>query len=170
MASLLRSVARQGRVLQIVSKNKFLRVRAVPLFQHEACISTSEKKKDVGSTVQPMEKSAELKRLTEIFKDSNPNKEENYVTYGLDSVNRDNDWFYHHLTMFLCISVGICGGIFIIAYQPDYKFMDWAQREAFLELERRQKEGLPLVDPDYIKADSIVLPSDEELGDTEIII
>lgn len=48
--------------------------------------------------------------------------------------------------------------------------MDWAQREAYLELERRQKEGLPLVDPDYIKADSIALPSDEELRDAEIII
>lgn len=88
MASLLRSVARQGRVLQLVSKNKFLRVRVVPLFKHEACISTSEKKKDVGSTVQPMEKSAELKRLTDIFKDSDPNKEEVIpVTSLIEKIN-----------------------------------------------------------------------------------
>jgi len=48
--------------------------------------------------------------------------------------------------------------------------LSWRTREAFLELERREKEGLPLVDPDYISSDSMVLPSDEELGDVEVIV
>lgn len=46
----------------------------------------------------------------------------------------------------------------------------WAQREAYLELERREKAGLPLIDPNMIDPAKIPLPSDEELADFEIII
>lgn len=47
---------------------------------------------------------------------------------------------------------------------------DWAQREAFLQLRKREAEGLPLIDPNLVDAEKIELPSDEELGNTEIII
>jgi len=47
---------------------------------------------------------------------------------------------------------------------------DWTQREAFLELRRREAAGLPLIDCNYIEASKITLPSDEELGSTEVII
>ena len=47
---------------------------------------------------------------------------------------------------------------------------DWVEREAYLELHRREKFGLPLVDPDVIPRERMVLPSDEELGDFEITI
>lgn len=50
------------------------------------------------------------------------------------------------------------------------RFRDWAHREAFLELERRERLGLPLVDPEYAQIDPSDLPSDEEIGDVEIII
>ena len=46
----------------------------------------------------------------------------------------------------------------------------WAQREAFLELERREREGLPLIDPNLINPAKMKLPSKEEIGDQEIII
>lgn len=46
----------------------------------------------------------------------------------------------------------------------------WIQREAFLELRRREAEGLPLVDRDLVPAHTVELPTDEELGDIEIII
>ncbi|KAI4460602.1 nadh-ubiquinone oxidoreductase esss subunit mitochondrial precursor [Holotrichia oblita] len=59
---------------------------------------------------------------------------------------------------------------FAWAYIPDYNLRDWAQREAFLELRRREAQGLPLVDPNLIDPSKIVLPSDSELGDTEIIV
>ncbi|CAL1542755.1 unnamed protein product [Lymnaea stagnalis] len=170
MATLLRSVARQGRVFQVISKNKPARIIVVPLLKHNAYISTSEKKKDVGAVVQTMEKSAELKRLTEHFKDTDTNKEENYISYGYEPGDRDTDYFLHHLVMFCSITICVCLGGFILAYMPDYKFHDWCKREAFLELERREREGLPLVDPDYACAESIKLPTDEEIGNVEIII
>ncbi|VDK21048.1 unnamed protein product [Taenia asiatica] len=48
---------------------------------------------------------------------------------------------------------------------------DWARREAFLELERRRKLGLPLVDPNLIPPERVKLPPKEELGpDFKIIL
>lgn len=46
----------------------------------------------------------------------------------------------------------------------------WAQREAYLELARREKEGLPLIDPNLIEGSKVELPSEEELGDFDIVI
>ena len=51
-----------------------------------------------------------------------------------------------------------------------YSDRDWLMREARFELERRERLGLPLVDPDLLPVDSIHLPSEEELGDFEIVI
>lgn len=77
------------------------------------------------------------------------------------------------LTVAICISgVTVClvfGGV-ALAYRPDDLGRDWAQREAYLELRRREKLGLPPVDPNYIPLDQIWLPTDEELGDTEVVI
>ncbi|VDP21962.1 unnamed protein product [Echinostoma caproni] len=48
---------------------------------------------------------------------------------------------------------------------------DWAYREAYLELERRRRDGLPLIDRDLVPASRVKLPTDEELGpDFKIII
>jgi len=51
-----------------------------------------------------------------------------------------------------------------------YSLKDWAQREAYLTLRHREAAGLPLIDMNYVDVSSISLPSEEELGDTEIII
>lgn len=75
-----------------------------------------------------------------------------------------------HSTAFFSITLCLVGGAFIFAYMPDYNYKSWAEREAFLELRRREEQGLPLIDPNYIDINSINLPSDEELGDTEIVI
>ena len=47
---------------------------------------------------------------------------------------------------------------------------DWAQREAYLELRRREAEGLLPIEPNLISPDKVELPSDEDLGNAEIII
>lgn len=75
-----------------------------------------------------------------------------------------------HSTGFFSITLCIVGGMFIFAYMPDYNFKNWAEREAFLELRRREENGLPLIDPNYIPLHLMKLPSEEELGDTEIVI
>lgn len=49
---------------------------------------------------------------------------------------------------------------------------DWAYREAHMELLRRERAGLPLISPDLIERSRVekCLPSDEELGDFEILV
>lgn len=44
-----------------------------------------------------------------------------------------------------------------------YSGYDWAQREAFLEVHRREKLGLPFIDPNLVDPEKITLPSEEEL-------
>ena len=52
------------------------------------------------------------------------------------------------------------------------RMVSWTQREAYLELARREANGLPLIDPNLVPPEKMkkYLPTDEELGDTEIII
>lgn len=59
---------------------------------------------------------------------------------------------------------------FSLITQSNCSDVAWAQREAYLELDRRQRLGLPLVDPNYVPPEKMQLLSDEELKDFEIII
>jgi NADH dehydrogenase (ubiquinone) 1 beta subcomplex subunit 11 len=73
-------------------------------------------------------------------------------------------------TFFFSVTLGLVVAGFYLAYTPDNFQKDWAQREAFLELRRREAAGLPPIDFNYADPANIELPSDEELGDMEIII
>lgn len=75
-----------------------------------------------------------------------------------------------HSAFFFSVTLCIVFGGFVFTYYPDVMLRDWAQREAYLELRRREAQGLPRIDRNLIDPSKIVLPSDEELGDTEIII
>lgn len=77
--------------------------------------------------------------------------------------------FLHFTYYNIAISTLLVLG-FVWAYLPDFNLRDWSVREALLELRRREAAGLPLIDPNLIPPEKIVLPSDEELGDAEIII
>jgi len=72
--------------------------------------------------------------------------------------------------MFFGITVFIVINSFILTYFPDAHMRDWCHREAFIELARREALGLPLVDKNLVPPENINLPTDEELGDFEIII
>jgi NADH dehydrogenase (ubiquinone) 1 beta subcomplex subunit 11 len=49
---------------------------------------------------------------------------------------------------------------------------EWAIREAHLEMERRERAGLPLISKDFIDPKRVAktLPSEEELRDFDILI
>merc|ERR1711963_356312 len=165
MATMLRALARQGRTLHKLSASS-----QRLLVQPSCFISTSKKNKDVAMPVETMPKSEELKKLEEHFADTDPNSDKNWTSYGMETTDPSLDHFTHHVTMFIFISLCVCWGGFIIAYQPDHKSLSWTTRESFLELERREREGLPLVSPDYVDPAKITIPSDEELGNEEIIV
>ncbi|XP_041977192.1 NADH dehydrogenase [ubiquinone] 1 beta subcomplex subunit 11, mitochondrial [Aricia agestis] len=123
------------------------------LLRNSRNISTSKKNSDTATTTC----------------DTTP-QDKNWVSYGFDYTSKEEDDSAHHASYFFSITMCIVFGGFAWAYAPDVHLRDWAQREAYLELHRREKAGLPPISPNYVDPSTINLPSDEELGDTEIII
>ncbi|XP_064087170.1 NADH dehydrogenase [ubiquinone] 1 beta subcomplex subunit 11, mitochondrial-like isoform X2 [Macrobrachium nipponense] len=128
-----------------------------------ASISTSKRNKDTITVTDAIP--AESKSATE---EVAVNK--NWVSWGFSIRSETEDNTRMHLIFLFSVTLCLVTGGFIFAYMPDYKLRDWAQREAYLELRRREAEGLPLIDANLISADKVELPSDEDLGSTEIII
>lgn len=122
-------------------------------------IKTSPKKDETAAAVTPVTK--------EDFANPNP---KNWVSYGFDTKEETNDRNSTKASFFFAVTLCLAWGTFFWAYLPDTQLRDWAQREAYLELRRREQAGGDLVSPNYVDPASIVLPSDDELGDTEIII
>ncbi|CAE1256721.1 NDUFB11 [Acanthosepion pharaonis] len=141
------------------------------LIQPVSFISTSKKNKDVITSVDPIPKAESLqKELEKNFADLDPKDDKNWLTFGYDLVDRDSDRFVHNMTMLITVTLCVVGGTYVLAYLPDQKLQEWSLREAYLELERREREDLDLISPDLIDPAKVQLPSEEELGDMEIII
>lgn len=125
-------------------------------------ISTSQKKSDtatIASCPKP-----------EATSETAAAQKKNWVNYGFDFGNKTEDRSATKSSFFFSVTLCLVWGTFIWAYLPDNQLRDWSQREAYLELRRREAAGLEPIDPNYIDPSKIDLPSDEELGDTEIII
>lgn len=116
-------------------------------------ISTSKKNSETATTV------CEPKQ-----------QDKNWVSYGFDYESKEDDTNAHHASYFFTITLCMVFGGFAWAYAPDVSLRDWAQREAFLELRRREKAGLPPIDPNYVNPKSVKLPKDAEMCDVEIVI
>ncbi|CAH8544230.1 unnamed protein product [Heterobilharzia americana] len=103
------------------------------------------------------------KEVKEITKD--------WVSYGYHETDKEEDIFLNRAASFFFLTVALFPSLFFWYYSPGQSHHDWSWREAFLELERRQRDGLPLVDKDLIPASQVQLPGDDELdSDVEIII
>lgn len=94
----------------------------------------------------------------------------NWVSYGFDYKTESEDRDSMHSTFLFTVTFCLVLGTFYWAYLPDPQLQDWAQREAYLELRRREAAGLEPISKDFVDPSQIVLPSDEELGNTEIVI
>lgn len=130
-------------------------------------VSTSPKKNDT-SVAQPL--SSQVSEEVTDFSVEAVKKSKNWVSYGFSITDKEEDRQYTNGTYFMGVSVAIVGSIFIWAYLPDRQLLEWSQREAFIVLREREAAGLEPISPNYIDPNLIELPSDEELGDTEIII
>lgn len=98
------------------------------------------------------------------------NDDKNWVSYGFDYKSKEEDTNVHNASFFFSVTLCLVFGGFAWAYAPDVHMRDWTQREAFLELRRREKAGLLPIDPNYIDPKTVKLPSESELCDAEIII
>uniref|UniRef100_A0A1B6LK36 NADH dehydrogenase [ubiquinone] 1 beta subcomplex subunit 11, mitochondrial n=1 Tax=Graphocephala atropunctata TaxID=36148 RepID=A0A1B6LK36_9HEMI len=127
-------------------------------------ISTSNKKNDTTTAVEPTAVQAEDKKTV------GPPKKKYFYEYGFSGKTEEEEHNNMHAMFFTYITMGAVFLGFFIYYKPNHNMHDWALREGYLELRRREQLGLPLIDPNYVDPSTVFLPSDEDLGDTEIII
>lgn len=148
--------------MSLVSRlNKLTAIRnAIILTQRNArLISTSPKKSDTATI------SAKTEPVSTATK-----TEENWVSWGWDYKDQKADRQNMNSSFFFSVTLCLVFGSFYLAYTPDNMLRDWSQREAFLELRRREAAGLEPISADYVDPSTIDLPSEEDLGETEIII
>lgn len=93
-----------------------------------------------------------------------------WISYGFSRYSEEIDRHAMHMTFFCSVTLCVVGGAYLMMYGPDNSYRDWSQREAYLVLRRREEQGLEPISRDFIDPARIKLPTDEELGDTEIII
>ncbi|XP_059479023.1 NADH dehydrogenase [ubiquinone] 1 beta subcomplex subunit 11, mitochondrial [Neocloeon triangulifer] len=146
------------RAARILARNSLVSARGQPV----RLISTSKKNSETTTISDVLEKS-EAKAGVEV-------KKKNWVTYGFDYHDEWEDRYFAHSFLFCSVSIALVFGTFFLAYYPDWGYFDWAQREAYLELRRREAEGLPAIDCNYVDPSKIVLPSDEDLAQIDIVI
>lgn len=96
--------------------------------------------------------------------------QKNWISYGFDSVYMKEDRWLMHVSFFSVVTMVFCGVGYIMYNYPDKKLDAWASREAYLEIHRRKKLGLPTIDRNYVDPRNVVLPTEEEIGDLEIIL
>lgn len=135
-----------------------IKLRQMPVIQRSVWnhfsrnISTSKKNSDAAATVTTTE------------------KDKNWVSYGFDFNSKQEDTNVHNASFFFSVTLCLVFGGFAWAYAPDTHMRDWAQREAFLELRRREKAGCRPIDPNFIDPKKMKLPNDSDICDVEIII
>lgn len=136
-----------------------LNLRKIQPFLTVRQISTSKKNQETVTVTDTVKEPVTV-----------PAVNKNWVNYGFHYKNEATDKSYLNLTFFSSVTIGLVLSGFAWMYAPDINLKDWAQREAFIELKCREAAGLPLIDANLISPKKIVLPSDEELGNEEIII
>lgn len=130
-------------------------------------VSTSPKKNDT-SVAKPL--SSQVSEEVTDFSVEAVKKSKNWVSYGYSRTDKQEDRQINNATWFMGVTVAICGTIFMWSYLPDRQYLEWSQREAYVVLRNREAAGLEPISANYIDPKQVELPSDEELGDTEIII
>lgn len=95
--------------------------------------------------------------------------EKGWGSLGFHWRDPKRDQVYSHI-FFFAMCTFVTYGIFWFSHVGDIKNQDWAQREAFLAIREREAAGLPHVDMNLVDPAKFKLPSETELGDTEIII
>ena len=99
---------------------------------------------------------------------ANPDLDQIWHSYGYDSFDKTADRFYAHVVTFLFCTC--MWAVFFIHkwYRHDEPLNDWALREAYFEIQRRQELGLPVIDRNYIPPEKVNLPTEEELEGRQV--
>ena len=146
--------------LTVKQASSFCRTNNQFLTLHRNLSTSSSQKSENVSKSDEIETKCEAKEVTK----------KNWVSYGYNHESQELDKHMMHITMFMVVTlIFVCGG-FVLVYLPDFREKDWALREAYIRLREREAQGLPPISPDVVDPAVVILPTDEELGDREIII
>ncbi|XP_027598363.1 NADH dehydrogenase [ubiquinone] 1 beta subcomplex subunit 11, mitochondrial [Pipra filicauda] len=77
------------------------------------------------------------------------------------SAEPDVDVLNMHAVFFTGVSVAIVLGSVFLHYLPDYGLMEWARREAEIQVRERERLGLPLLTSNYYDPARLSLPPPE---------
>ncbi|NXH11845.1 NDUBB dehydrogenase, partial [Bucco capensis] len=77
------------------------------------------------------------------------------------SAEPDADVLNMRAAFFTGISIVIVLGSVFLHYLPDHGLQQWARREAELQVRERERQGLPLVQPNYYDPARLTLPPPE---------
>lgn len=124
-------------------------------------ISTSQKNRETATAaVSPSKTETQSSVATD----------KNWVSYGFEFKDQAADRSSMKGSFFFSVTLCLVWGTFVWSYLPDTQMRDWAQREGYLELRRREAAGVEPINKEYVDVSSIQLPEDSDLGNTEIII
>ncbi|XP_057368854.1 NADH dehydrogenase [ubiquinone] 1 beta subcomplex subunit 11, mitochondrial-like [Daphnia carinata] len=158
-------VRQSGRL--VAPLNNYLR----PAQFGKRCISTSKKNDETAVVTEKIPSHEATQNSHDVNTTAAATAaKKKWMNYGFHPTDQYEDVASAHMFSFLGVTVCIVLGSFAYYYGPDRTLRDWAQREAYLLVREREAKGLPLLDPNYVDESKIVLPSEEELGDFEIII
>jgi len=149
-----------------------LRTPAKNLLVQQSAILGSQPFQGISTSKKPKETIAPAITTTRVESESETKVEQKkyWTSQGFDWTSEEKDVLYRNHTFFWTVTICIVTCSYIWLYAPDYKLKQWANREAYIELARREALGLPQVDPNLVPVENMVLPSEEELGDFDIII
>ncbi|VDN56342.1 unnamed protein product [Dracunculus medinensis] len=107
-----------------------------------------------------------------LAKDQGAKMRREWIWFNRVAHDEYEDWKRYHSFMFILGTVMLVWATsWVVFAKPDWPHAgEWAYREAHLEILRREKADLPYISKDLIPPSRIILPSEEELGNFEIII
>lgn len=132
------------------------------LVQQCATISTSKKNRETIAS--------DLTTTTTKAAEPTPEKKKYWISHGFSHESEDEDLNNRNGIMFFTVTIGVVFFSFLLMYMPDARYANWSQRQAYIEIARREALGLPHIDPNVVPMENVNLPSEEELGDFEIVI
>ncbi|XP_014210646.1 NADH dehydrogenase [ubiquinone] 1 beta subcomplex subunit 11, mitochondrial [Copidosoma floridanum] len=169
MANLVRLRALQG----LVNVSRVARGNVnKPCHSTNTCVQLSQLRGVGTSGTQKSDNQASMANSSmEQYTEPDPaHPKKCWVSYGFDDTSEYIDRRLMHLFYLFGVSLVLIGGSWVMIYIPDNRYKDWAQREAYLRLREREAAGLPPITLNVIDEAKVKLPTDEELGDTDVII
>ncbi|KAB0795533.1 hypothetical protein PPYR_12372 [Photinus pyralis] len=142
--------------VQRIFKLSLKKLKSLP---RQASSSSSSSSKCAEEVMDPKKTSEIIEKISA-----------NWISYGFDRKDERTDRIETNLSFFFCVTLGLVCTVYGFMYAPDVKLKSWAQREAFIQLRRREAKCLKPIDCNLVDPSKFTLPSEDQLCDVEVII